>query len=337
MPGLKTIYSKDGTPITDIKASVIRSSLLNEVGEAVFFMSTASTKSRREVLEYGNFLYIQNDSLPDWVGVIDTPRVWHHGYVEVHAFEPQFLLAYRLAPLNGIIEGTPGEKFTDLLAVANGREDTLIRAGNVFTGGISSQETMTGSVGEHIKKIRENAKHDWILTPNIDAAGRLTIIMDWLEKAGVLTDLELSQGQNILYGDTPLEESGELINSIQAVSDVTGGTQTVTTYQDDTARSTNGLREVRQSLSGTSEVTALTSNTKQIIDLQKSASLSTPLTAVNVGSTFANIRIGNIVKYKYTDVGFDGDVLGMSQFVRIEGYRFDESNGTCELFTGKVV
>lgn len=337
MPGLKTIYSRDGTPITDVKASVVRSSLLNDIGEAIFYVATSSIKCRREVLEYGNYLYIQHDSLADWVGIIDTPRPWHHGYVEVHAFEVPYILQYRLTPLNSSLEGSPGEKFAKLLAIANGREDTLIRAGTVFTGGVSSQEIVSGSVYEHIKSIRQKANHDWICTPNIDAQGRLTIVMDWLEKAGVLTDLELSQGHNILYGDTPLEESGELINVVEAISDIQGGSPIFAVYQDDVMRQTIGLREMRATFSGITESAALSSNAKQMVDMKKLSDIATPLTAVNVGSTFLNIRNGNVASYKYTDVGFDGDGLGMSQFVKLMGYRFNESDGTCELFTGKVL
>jgi hypothetical protein len=96
------------------------------------------------------------------------------------------------------------------------------------------------------------------------------------------------------------------------------------------------LREFRNTFSGTTETTALQANAKAMVGRKKSADIATPLTVVNVGSTFANIRLGNIVKYKYTNVGFDDSGLGNSQFVRIEGFRFDEALGTCELFTGKV-
>lgn len=335
MPGLKTVYGRDGTPITDIKAAVVRSSLLNEIGEAIFYVATDSVKCRREVLEFGNYLYIQHGSLPDWVGIIDTPRIWHNGYVEVHAFEVPYILQYRLTPLNTILQGTPGDIFTQLIDIANGEEDTLIRAGNVFMGGVSTPETMTDSVFVHIKKIRENNKLDWICAPSIDLSGRLTIVMDWLEKAGVNTDLELAQGYNILYGDTPLEESGELITSIEALSG-NQDAQIIELYEDAETRRTIGLRKIRQSFSGTTETAGLISNAQKFVDENKNPTIATPLTVVDVGSTYLNIRLGNTAKYKYTNVGFSDSGLGTSSLVRIEGYRFDETVGTCELFTGRV-
>ena len=92
MPGLKTIYSRDGTPIADIRASVMRSWLLNDVGQAVFSFPVTDVKCNAEILQYGNILYCQHDTLPDWVGVIDTPLRWHHGYIEIMAYEMPYLL-----------------------------------------------------------------------------------------------------------------------------------------------------------------------------------------------------------------------------------------------------
>lgn len=336
MPGLKTIYSRDGTPLTDIRASVVRSSLLNGIGEAIFYIDTSNVKCTDEYLKWGNYLYIQHNSLADWVGILDTPRPWHHGAVEIHAFEVPFILQYRPSPLNITIEGTPGQKFQQLLYIANNQEDTLIRVGNVSLGGVSSNETISDTVYSHIKKVQESAKHDWICTPNIDAYGRLTINMDWMERAGVMTDLELAQGYNIMHGDTPLEEGGELVNSIEAVSGLDAGSISIT-YTDEVSRHNNGLRAIRQVFSGITDQSALLTAGREFIEKKKTAEIATPLTVVDVGETFANIRLGNVVRYKYTSVGFAAGGLGNSMFVRVEGYRFDESAGSCELFTGKII
>ena len=334
MTGLKTVYSKDGTPITDLKVSVVSSSLLNAIGEAVFYVAKSSPKCRNEVLKWGNYIVVQRSGdLDDWVGVLDTPRPWHNGYVEVHAFDPVYLLDYRPAPLNATISGTAGEKFEKLLAIANGQEDTLIRAGEIFYGGGTSDEIVNDSVYAHLKKIRENAGHDWICTPEVGDQGRLTITMDWLEKAGVETDLELSQGHNIVSGDSPLEESGQIINAVEAVSSLDAG-GLVTTYVDEIARAENGLRKVRKVFNGIASLDALLAAAKTFVDAQKAASVSTPLTAVNVGRTFANIRRGNMASYRYSKDGFNGDGLGQSAPLRISGYRFNESDGTCEIFSG---
>jgi len=96
-----------------------------------------------------------------------------------------------------------------------------------------------------------------------------------------------------------------------------------------------GVRVLRNVFTGASS-DALADYAKQMVKAKKDASFSTPLTVLNVGNVFENTRLGNVMKYKYTNVGFDEAGLGASQYVRIEGFRFDEVLGTCELFTGKV-
>jgi hypothetical protein len=332
MPGLKTIYARDGTPITDVRAAVVRSSLLNDIGEAVFRIDTRSSKCRRDVLEFGNYIYIQHDSLPDWVGIIDTPRTWSNGFVEVHAFEVPYILQYRLSPLNITISGAPGSKISQLLNFANAQEDTLIREGTIDQSGANTDEIINDSIYSHIKKIRENSNYESLFTPRVDDFGKLTIIMDWLPRVGVETDLEFAQGHNILYGDTPLEESGELINYVEGLSDELDTGVLSAVYKEETPY---GLRAVRTVFSEVVDISTLTANANSMVQNKKEPDFSTALTAVNISNTFSNIRLGNIAKYKYTNVGFSDSALGMTRRVRIMGYRFDEAAGTCELFTGK--
>jgi hypothetical protein len=201
-------------------------------------------------------------------------------------------------------------------------------------------------VYEHLKKIREANNHDWICTPKISAAGVLSISMDWLEVAGVMTDLELSQGQNTLYGDNPLEENGEIVNAVEAVGDASGdGAAPVKYYEDPESRQKYGLRMIRKNFSGITDAGTLLNSAKEFIESSKEANMSTPAIAIQrsipyatsyIDRTFSKIRLGNIAKKTNTDVGFSAGGLGSEKDVRIQGYRFDESAGTCELMLGKV-
>lgn len=338
MGGLKTVYSRDGIPIADIRAAVIRSSLLNDIGEAIFNVPTRSTKCRRELLEFGNYLLVQHDEMPDWVGIIDTPRVWQNGQVEVHAYEVPFILKYRSMPPNSVVTGTPGEVFQQILGFANNEEMTLLRTGTLFLGGVPAPETLVDDAFSHIKGLSENYRHDWVCTPVVDTSGMLTVQMDWMDTAGIVTDLELAQGHNILYGDSPLEENGEILNKIQSMSNQQGENPMSVIEIHDESRNRFGLRSVKKEyITNQSDGGALSSFALAALDRQHVPDIATPLTVVNRGSAFKSIRVGNIVKYRYTNVGFDGDGLGWSDYVRILGYRFDEAMRTVELQTGKVI
>jgi hypothetical protein len=337
MGGLKTIHARDGTPIADFKAAVVRSSLLNDIGEAIFQIPTRSTKCRRELLEFGNYLYIQNDKMPDWVGIIDTPRTWRSGLVEVHAYEVPYILNYRLTPLNTTITGTPGQLIDQLIGFANSDEDTLIRTGSIFIGGVSAPEVLTDTIYSHVKGIQSYSNHDWICTPVIGSNGALTIQMDWVEKAGIVTDIELSQGHNILYGDTPLDEAGELLNFIHALTDQQGENPQAESRVDSASRARYGLRAARKDYQSSTENGGLIVSADALLLRQKDPTISTPLTVVDKGNVFKSVRLGNIMKYKYTNIGFDSSGLGNSDYIRIMGYRFDEAANTVELFTGKII
>ena len=334
MAGLKTIFSRNGTPLTDFRASASRSSLLNNIGEAVFSIATNSVKCKREYLEYGNYVLFRHGALGDWVGVIDTPRIWRNGYVEVHAYEVPFLLQYRIPPLNDVVDGSPGDRFEQLLRIANEQADTLLRPRSVAKTGAVTSEKVSESIYTHMRKISEANNYDWVCSPIIDGNGLLTVAIDWLERAGLVTDLELTQGKNILYGDTPLEESGELVSYAEAVSDPQNEDGSLSSsYSVDTGY---GFRAVRTVYSGAQELAALDSYAKEVVQKNSSPSLSTPLTVVDFGSTFENIRLGNVVKYRYSNVGFTEAGLGTTNYLRVMGFRFDERLGTLELFTGKV-
>lgn len=333
MPGLKTIYGRDGVPLTDIRASVIRSSLLNDIGEAVFMVSTSSRKCKRDFLEIGNYIVIQHDTLPDWVGIIDMPRVWHNGYVEVHAYEVPFILQYRLTPLNAEITGTPGAKVKQLLAYANAMGDTLIVPGNISNAGISAAEYVKAGVYTHLKNLSKNNQMDWVCSPQIDTSGKLNVQLDWMEKAGVVTTLELAQGHNVIHGDTPLEESGEPVNYVEAVPDTRLNNKYTGIYSEPMPY---GLRAIRKVYSGVKDNGLLALYARTHVEQNISPVASTPLTVVDTGNTFIQIGLGNVVKNRYTSVGFDADGLGVETLLRILGWRFNESAGTCELFTGAV-
>lgn len=330
MAGLKTIYNLQGLPITDFKSTAVWSSLLNDVGEAVFYIATNGIKCKRNYLEFGNYVVLQHDKLPDWVGIIDTPRIWHSGYVEVHAFELPFLLKYRLLPLGLTVNATPGDKFKSLIDHANSSFDTLLRIGDVSSGGSVVSETFTLDVFSHIKNLATDNNYEWVCSPQFDGVGRLTVKIDFSKRTNIPTGLVLQQGKNMQYGDTPLEESGELINSIEAMLE---GAQTASVFSENAAY---GLRQIRKTFNGVTDSSGLENNARELLRERKSPDMSTPLVAVDVGETFSKIALRNIVSYSYTNVGFSGDVLGMAQDLRIEGYRFDQSLGTCEIFAGKT-
>jgi hypothetical protein len=346
MGGLKRLFDRSGSPVTDFDATVVRSWLLNDIGEAIFLIPTSSIKCTEGNFKWGNYLYVEHDTLPDWVGVIDTPRPWGNGVMEVHAFEAASILKYRLPTLNSKVTGTPGTKVRALLETANGIEPTLIRAGTIMPDGVSSEETLTDTILAHLKKIQEASNMDWICTPVIDANGRLSITFDWLVSAGAVTDLELSQGNNVQYGSNPMEESGEVINYLEAMGEQTESTTLSYVCQDDPSIQKYGLRMARNTFTGITTLASLQITANEYLRKNKESTMSMPTIAVKrtvpyagaayTDKTFSKLRLGNVVLSTGTNVGFDATGLGASKQIRIEGMRYDEKTDTCEIMPGLV-
>lgn len=329
MPGLKTIYTQDGKPLADVRASVTRSWLLKDIGEAVFSIAISDPKCKEEYLQYGNLILVQHETLPPWVGMIDTPRIWGRGNVEVHAYEPSLLLKYRYPPANYKFTGTPSEKFEMLIDEANAQYPTLISHQVVTVDGESTEEIYSASVYEHINGLCEKYDAEWKTYPMLTDTGVLSIGIDFIPRVGITTDAELLQGKNVLYGDIPLEENGELINSIEAMTNAPDAGDTAVTYTEPMPYGFRALRKVF------SDVNAdfLPTVAENYVKKSKTPLISTPLTVVDRFNLFSKIGIGNIMKYSFGSVGFNGGRLGSSRQVRVSGYRFVESSDICELFT----
>lgn len=336
--GLKTIYDPDGNPLTDIRARAETSSLVNDIGEAVFSVPYDDIKCKEQYLRFGNLVLFQYDDLPSWVGVIDLPRTWKRGQVEIHAYEMSLLLKYRFAPLNTTLQGTPGTKSAQLIEIANQQAPTNIQvASGIFTGGISSDSKVNSSVYSHISSFANDNGYQWAMKPVIGANGRMYIEFDFQEKIGASTQLVLAQGVNVLYGETPLDETGELINHVEAVVDLDNTTEAGVLSSEYFEETYYRKRAVRVVSDGSADTSGLLSIAQQLVFEKKNPSLSAPLGVTNVNSAFANIALGNTITYKFPTVGFDNpSVLGKTKVVRITGYRYSEFTGICELTVGEA-
>lgn len=335
--GLKTIYDRTGKPLTDIRARAVLSSLLNDYGECVFQIAYDDPKCNRRFLEYGNYILIRHGKLPPWLGVIDTPRTYRRGYVEVHAYELNLLLKYRFAPLNTSLSGSPGSKAVELLRLANQQGDTLIRPGYTYQGGGGTSQKFNGSILSHLSSLVDENGHDWTIVPKEDNTGTLYAELAWTEQAGVSTQLTLSQGVNVMYGDIPFEETGELTNLVEAVVDVDSSTEIGAQAETYTEEAPYGVRAVRVVFDGSIESSGLYNLAREMVLSKKEASVSAPSGIVDINDAFSHIALGNTLTYKFPRVGFIEDLgIGLTTVVRITGYRYDELTNVCELTVGRA-
>jgi hypothetical protein len=333
MAGLVTVFSRNGTPLADLRTSVTRSWVLNGIGRAEFMLATNDPKCTRENIEFGNLVLVQHETLPDWIGVIHTPRQWFAGAVLVTAYEIIKITQWRRTPENQMLTGTAGQIFSQLIDIANSRVDTRLRSAVVSGDGTSRQETLSDSVWAHINRVRRRSNNDWLVNSGF-IAGRLAANMTWRAMAGDAPLQSLVEGYNIEFPQTPLAEDGEIYNDVLGQGEATTSGERIFSNaiaQDSISRF--GLREIKKLFDGNSEQATLDTNT-----MAEAARVSRPiatssLVALNVGQTFAACKLGNTLNVQFRTVGFGGSGTGYTANVRIYGMRYADNTGKLEIQT----
>src|SRR5687768_16372754 len=105
-----SIYDKYGFWLTDIRTSTIRSWALPSrgvIGECTFTLSVNEVKNRQKYLGFGRYVLVRESGLPDWIGIIYTPRTWPYGETTFRAYQAEKVLQWR-ATQTQALSGTAG-------------------------------------------------------------------------------------------------------------------------------------------------------------------------------------------------------------------------------------
>lgn len=325
------IFDRNGYPLAEFRADVSRSLVIGEEGRAEFTYPSRKTDVVNErVLQYGNWLLVQSDVLPDWVGVIDTPREWSPRAVAVHAYTPERVFSWRRGPLERKLTGSAGAIFSQLLVTVNQAEATVIRDGNIWRGGIQREETINPTpLSEDLQRIYERSGEEYNWRPTTDNRGMLIVYADWVSRIGVDTTALLHEGKsggNIEALNNIMVEDGEIVNDILAYGDGMSWTSKPNeTVRDTTSIHTYGLRQVGMEFTGVTNKTTLRDNGNANLLLNKNPSRTYHVNALNVGGTFSWIGLGNRLTLRFENIGFTGGPVGFETSVRIVGLHVDSS------------
>ena len=120
------VFDRTGAPVAEFRASVSRSWMIGDEGRAEFDYPTRKTDVvSKRVLNFGNWILIENNVLPPWVGMIDFPREWTTRVVTVKAYTPERQFLYRRGPLELTVRGSAGDIFTTLIQLTNSASPPL--------------------------------------------------------------------------------------------------------------------------------------------------------------------------------------------------------------------
>jgi hypothetical protein len=340
------IFDRSGAAIAEFRAKVDRSWVVGSEGRAQFTYSTRKTNVVNvKVLNFGNWMLVENDQLPPWFGVIDTPRDWSTRNVTVYAYSPEHVLGWRIGPPEEVVNGSAGKIFQHLLRHMNAAESTIIQEGNIWNSSIDRQQTLNPEpLSKYLSELWEQSGEDYSWTYSFDSVGRFTVFGNWLPIAGAETGVLLQEGKgggNIEAVGKVMVEDGPIVNRVLAFGDgETWNSKPTVTVNADRSWISYGLREQSQEYAGVVIQATLYENSMSHLLLYQQPARSFSLNALNVGDTFKSIGLGNVVKIRFENIGFSstGGGNGFEGRVRIVGMRYNPANkNKIELVVREIV
>jgi hypothetical protein len=306
------IFDRTGAPLVEILTKVTRSWELNTWGEASFKMTYNDPKWREKFFQFGNLLLIETNNLPIWGGVIDNARSWGKFEATVRAYSGEYLFALRafMSPYDETHNA--GDHFGRWIALANHNEDTLIDPGVIWGGGSSfSFPEAYVKIGDAIKDLLEKSGNDYSVIPYLDDHGYLKFYGHWYEKRLSFRKTPLREGHNLEVNEKSLVEYPPKANYVVAFGNAALIAEKSThEAQNVSSRGKYGTRQDGISVNS-NEQADVTAAAHAAIKLDgDKQNIFSDLTALNIGSTFSDLDIGNVLPIQFIQYGFGLETRG---------------------------
>lgn len=336
-----SLHARDGSLLTTIKTQTERSWVLNDYGTCRFTFALTDAKAVRRNLEFGNLVYVDHDTLPDWGGVLDPDEDWNDdGTISMNAYSGEYLLTFRRSPLNQVFShGSAGTLFKRFVDEANKAGDLLIRAGSIWLGGTPAEDTMDGkSFYSHTKDLAKKRSNDWSIDAAINQVNnRVYFAANYYEKRGVKRSLTLKEGHNIEKRHNPLKVQRKIVNDLLGIGEGSDEERPTWNALDPDSISRYGLRQDSEDLTKTEPASVQADTIASLREL-RNPRRTFKLELLNVGNAFAETRLGDTYQLIMQSVGFlsDGEI-GVNAIVRVLGMRYHDDSDTMEITVDEVV
>jgi len=306
---------------------------LNEAGSATLRVKRGSAAFAREILEPGARIYVEFDNgLPTWGGVLDLPRKWSPGMVEIRAHTIERLLAFQMTTkTRGFYGDVVGSIFSHVLEEADSRASIGLTLGTVWMGGALHYpryhfRDVMWVVNDSVRAMETC---DYRFVPYLDDDGRIMFRAELYEQLGddKRETVSLIEGANV--ADASLTEQGDIVNRVAVVgSGATWGERPVVWGTEETSRRRFGLREGMVAPSDVTQTPTLDRYADNAIQESAYPHTLAALTVADIRpARFADYDVGDIVQVVLPSFGFDGYDAAM----RIVARGFDPWSGKCEL------
>ena len=329
------VAKKDGTVIDELPTPELGGVAwrLNAIGRLRFGLARSSEKVTERNIRFGNMLLVRFDNgLPNWAGVIDTPRTWEQDVVEVSAYTIEHLFQYVVTrQVQRYPRTLVGDMFEDLVRDARQKLGVEIEVGKTWDGGFDFDQVY------HFKPLWEIFRRDIIEREEVDMLFRPYLSNGvirheaTLRKSNTIDKTEsaaLHEGSNIVT--VQIEEQGPIVNRFYAVGSGPnwGVDRPVDVQENVQSKGKYGLREEARVFSGITWPAVLIDLAQRNIK-QKAEPRTRILADVTDTSPgdFGSFGVGHLVKVtlpSYTFNGYQADC-------RVISREYAPSSGECSV------
>lgn len=345
MASVIQVYNRDGQKLGELYQDVNREWLLNDYGEAEFNISVVEEKTRlstidlRQLLEFGNLVYIPNTLVGDWAGVI-TRRVWKKGILQITCKSLEYIFSFGSVLNEQTYNANPGTIFTKLLQKLNSQTDYKINQGEVYTGGDINEEPFSpNSILSQIARMADDSNEEFGVSTSIEE-NKLLLYANWYKYRSIETDLHLIEGHNLSAPDGDLlnEDGSEITNVLVGYSDMANGEQISKKAIDDTSIAQYGERWGSYTFTNVKNSQTLLNKTKEMAKRTAKPFRGISGRVLNIGDLFPKIRLGNQATIDLYTAGFkESGLIGTTLTGRIIGARYIDKTDSFDIVLEEVI
>lgn len=328
------LFNRAGQGLCDLRVTVERTWANSSEGEAEFDIVYSDPNCREDYLRFGNWLLVENDKLPPWVGMIDVPRQWKRRLVHVHAYTPDHLFMYRDVPKQLLVNGKSGHIFAEVVNLVNRPECTIITQGDIWIGGngVNGEKLAGDNMQDYLNSLLTKCNGEFWFSHSV-SNGNLQIYANWRRKGVEVVNFLLSESYNLADADNTLVEQDEFYNELWGYGNGSSTSdRPIAEIEDPESIGIYGLRQGTQMYSQYSDKGSVEDALKSRINDTRFPRKTFEFAITDTGDTWSMVEPGKNYPLMMWSTGF-----GINTVVKVSSMYYDPFRGKVDLVTNEVV
>lgn len=325
------VFDKENKQAGEVHAVVTRGWAISDGGSSQFVL--ANDEALKPWVQLGRMIWIDgDDKVPNWAGVIDTP--WSMvSPVTVTAYDVPYLLSRRCPYKIDVQEGDTRKLALRFLELNTQLGDDWIREGEIASGDASRRlEITTGTLWDQLKAMVTNAGMELSFRSEKTADKRLVHYLDIKRMFGVISQVVLQDGEggNMQVQGAALD--GEFYNSVIGFNNSSTSSSRMYTevMRDQDSIDLFGLRNKAVQFATNSQ-SELDQYVKNYLTANGRPKVKITVGVRDVEGLFAQIRLGNMLTVRATNLVLPGGRSGWSGQARVGAMTYNEATNQLAL------